>query len=258
MTSNLVVYWTDMSVLKGFSVSETYQPLVCCRGLLLEYRRPGYPRGDTGGRDAHSCTRPAWRSRWRWRRDGRHGGRRPSHSSSTVGDLHSTAICPHSAFLQRVLCLSHLVGGCLPGHKLSVWHLLPSVPYAKLRKMQCHSSVHAAQDTCRQPRGRFTTTQLQIDCTVFLVATEFLIKVGYCNIYRLVVLVTLWGQQDSGIKYTGSPGVCITKQVQLSLSVRQTLTRVKTNCELAQLNLGSLLQAPSYSCQGATRYRYWW
>lgn len=57
--------------------------------------------------------------------------------------------------------------------------------------MQCHSSVHAAQDTCRQPRGRFTTTQLQIDCTVFLVATEFLIKVGYCNIYRLVVLVTL-------------------------------------------------------------------
>ena len=104
----------------------------------------GDARGDSSAGDAHGCSCAAWCCRWRWRGRGRHGGGHPGHSSTPVRDLHSAAVRPHSNFLPRFLRLPHLVGSCLPGHQLSVWHLLPSVPYAELT-VECHTVPPAVQ-----------------------------------------------------------------------------------------------------------------
>lgn len=115
-----------------------------CRGFLLGDRCRGDPRGDTGTGDANGSSCAAQWSGWRWRGDGGCGGGHPGHSSTPVRDLRRTADRPHSTFLPRFLRLPHMVGGCLPGHQLSLWHLLPPVPYAELTE-ECHTVLPAMQ-----------------------------------------------------------------------------------------------------------------
>lgn len=185
--------------MSSFSVSKTYEVSFrglnfkieiltdlnrSCRGLLLGDQCRGDPWGDTSTSDAHCSTCAAWWSWWRWRGDGGYGGGHPGHSRTPVRDLHSAALRSHSTFLPRFLRLPHLVGGCLPGHQLSFWHLLPPVPYAELTE-ECQTVLPAMQpqpsavvmlfqSKARDSKwGYFTrNTQLQTECTLFLVCWE--------------------------------------------------------------------------------------
>lgn len=194
LLTHLVVkskYWTDL-----------YRS---CRGLLLEPWCREASRGDAGTGHAHSSTCASRWSRWRWRGGGGHGRGHPGHGGTPVGGLHSTEVRPHSTFLPGFLRLPHLVGRCLPGHQLSVWYLLPPVPYAELteeNKVPYCSTCNAAA------LGTFHEKHTTTDSMRLVTVIGVLIKVCseqtgiVCSNIDLAALMTFGDQQATGISNT--------------------------------------------------------
>lgn len=95
-------------------------------------RRREDPWSDPSAADAHRRPGAARRcGRRRGRRGGRGGGH-PGHGGPLVRGLLGAALGAHAHFLPRIIRLPHVVGGRLPGHQLSLWHVLPPVPHAEL------------------------------------------------------------------------------------------------------------------------------